>query len=280
MVKKQTNISFIIILLIVIGFVIYNFNKSLLTSIEKKRGLIIFMGESFRTGSQGTRTRGNKESYDEQIKGCKTHIKFIEHLKTKVNVDVCLETYSTQFNNDLIELYKPYLIQSNFHTDPPMGLTNLFKNALKSINTDKYDFIFYIRIDLYLKDYFIELFNPYSDKILFPFVCWYQWSTTKKGHPRIADTMIFIPSKYFKYFKDIEIIYHTTWDVLIEQGLTYDDIDVMINTYHDSDPMKDNNPLYYIVNRPEVKTWDSPGKIFNKYNLPDPLTQKNEYPGD
>ena len=49
--------------------------------------------------------------------------------------------------------------------------------------------------------------------------------------------------------------------------LTYDDLDTMINTYHDSDSSKDYNPLYYIVNRPENIIWHREGHIFNKHNL-------------
>jgi hypothetical protein len=280
--KKKLNK--IIILFIVIVFIIYNFNKSRLTSTEKKAGLILFMGESFRNGSHGTRTKGTIESYPAQIKACKSHIKFLEHLKTKINVDVCISTYNTPFNNDLIEIYKPYLIKNIFY-DEPIALTESCKKIIRSINTDKYDFIFYIRIDLDLKDYFIDTFNPYADKILFPFVCWYKDSKTRDGHPRIADTMMFIPRKYFKTIKDISLTYHDerevaikqginlsfnyhdTWELLIKFGLTYDDMDVMINGYYDSDPENDYNPFYSIANRPAVEFWDSPGKTFDKYNF-------------
>jgi len=41
-------------------------------------------------------------------------------------------------------------------------------------------------------------------------------------------------------------------------------MDVMINTYHDSDSQKDFNPLYYIVNRPENNVWHSENEIFTK----------------
>ena len=49
------------------------------------------------------------------------------------------------------------------------------------------------------------------------------------------------------------------------KGVKYNDLDTMINTYHDSDSAKDYNPLYYIVNRPENKIHHSEGVFFNKY---------------
>jgi hypothetical protein len=79
--------------------------------------------------------------------------------------------------------------------------------------------------------------------------------------------MLFIPSKYY-YLKDKINVYHNTWETLIEENdLTYDDIDTMINTYHDSDSEKDYNPFYYIVNRPSTDEWYTKGEIFDKYNF-------------
>ena len=43
-------------------------------------GLVIIIGESFRTGGQGTRLRGLPESYHEQMNACNTHIRFLDHL--------------------------------------------------------------------------------------------------------------------------------------------------------------------------------------------------------
>lgn len=57
---------------------------------------------------------------------------------------------------------------------------------------------------------------------------------------------------------------HETWYYLIQKGLTYDDMNTMINTYHDSDSEKDFNPLYYIVNRAQSTVWHSEGLLFDK----------------
>jgi len=87
------------------------------------------------------------------------------------------------------------------------------------------------------------------------------------NHPRVNDMILFIPNKYYKYINKI-IISHDTWyDLINNTDLTYNDLDTMINTYHDSDSFKDYNPLYYIVNRSESKIWHSKGHIFNKYNF-------------
>jgi len=253
---------------------------------NKKNGLFIFIGESFRTGSQDSRIIGENSSYEEQMNGSNTHINFIENLITKFNlnsISVFLSTYHTQFTDELLKIYNKYLIGSKIY-DERIGLNNLFHNSLKEIeNINKYDFVMYIRIDLYLKQYFTEIFNPIINKILFPCIC---FLPTRKylnvqyhkigDHPRVNDTMLFIPNKYYNYIKDIQLG-HDIWHNLIKDtNLNYDNLDVILNTYHDSDSQKDFNPMYYIVNRPECKIFHSKGFIFDK-NKKDPINIGETY---
>ena len=232
-------------------------------------GLILFIGESFRLGNQGTRNIGSKESYSEQIKACESHIYFIKHIIQKFqlnSISVFISSYNTQFNNQLLSIYNNYLIGNIFY-DNTIGLNNLFHKSLSKIEyTEKYDFILYIRIDLFLKEHFINVFNPFADIILFPTICWVLCNK-HINHPRVNDTILFIPKKYYKYINNI-IICHESWFELIHKtDLTYDDMGTMINTYHDSDSFKDYNPLYYIVNRKESNIFHSEGFVFNKYNF-------------
>ncbi len=230
------------------------------------KGLFLFIGESFRYGSQKTRIRGTKESYEEQIKACKSHIQFIEKLEQKFNLeksDVIISSYTTSYDTDLKVIYEKYLISAIFQKTL-IGLTNIFHNILlQTKNLLDYDFVFYIRIDLFLKDYFLKVMDVTKDKILFPSVCWARDCMIKR-YPRINDMMMFIPKKYYLYLSKINI-YHNCWYKLIhETNIKNDDLDVILKTLHDSDSEKDNNPIYYIVNRPESNIWHSPNQIFDK----------------
>ena len=235
------------------------------------KGLFLFIGESFRFGSQMTRIRGTKESYDEQIKACISHIKFIENIEQKYNLeksDVIISSYTTNYDAELIAIYDKYLVGSTFQ-QTLIGLTNTFHNILlntKNINVNNYDFIFYIRIDLFLKDYLLKVMDISKNKILFPSICWGK-KCIIKNYPRVNDMMMFIPKKYYVFIKNINI-YHNCWYKLIhESPIKNDDLDVILNTLHDSDSEKDNNPIYYIVNRPQTDKFHSEGLLFNKFNL-------------
>lgn len=231
-------------------------------------GLIILLGECFRSGTNNV-NRGKPECYNDQIKACNSHISFIENTidKFKLNsMSVFISSYTTPYDNDLLTIYKKYLIGNNLY-DNLMGLNNLFHKSIKNIeNIEQYDFVLYIRIDLFLKDKFTEVFNPTSQMILFPTICWKKGYITH-GHPRVNDMLLFIPKKYYNSINHINIG-HDTWFLLMKYSqLKYDDLDTMIHTYHDSDTNKDFNPLYYIVNRGETKIWHSPDDIFDKYNF-------------
>jgi hypothetical protein len=232
-------------------------------------GLIVFIGESFRLGCQWTTNRGSPESYIGQIHACNSHIKFIETIvnKYKLNsMSVFMSTYSTPYSNDLLTIYNKYLIGYHIY-DNLIGINNLFHKSINEVkDLDNYDFILYIRIDIYLKQHFIDVFNPTINMILFPTIVWSSHCVWKK-HPRVNDMLLFIPKKYYNYIQKI-IICHEAWCNLInDSDLTYDDIDVIINTFHDSDSAKDYNPLYYIVNRPICNDNHSAGYAFNKYRF-------------
>jgi len=237
-------------------------------------GLIVIFGESFRYGNQNTRIRGIPESYDEQIKACNSHITFIEKIKEKYNcnsISVFIASYTTQYDADLLKVYEKYTIGNKFYPDV-IGFNNLYHKSINEIeNMEQYDFLLSIRIDIFLKDHFMDIFNPTINMILFPCITWF-WdchvrNEPNKNNPRVVDTILFIPKKYYKYIKDV-YLGHELWDNFIKNtDVTYDDLDVMINTYHDSDSSKDFNPLYYIVNRPETTHFHSPGQFFNKYEF-------------
>ena len=234
---------------------------------QKKKGLILLLGESFRSGLGGTRERGNPESYTAQIEASKTHMQFIQSIKEAgVDVSVFLSTYTTQYSTELINLYSPYLVGNKIFNSP-VGLDALFHTSIHSTNDiDQYDFVLFIRVDLVLKGEFTKVFDPEWKTIRFPSICWLKDSKVESD-PRVNDMMLYIPKMYYKYLNYIQYTPtgHNLWhDLLKTTSLTNADFDTMINTYHDSDSNKDWNPLYYISNRPESTVWHSEGHTFNK----------------
>lgn len=229
------------------------------------KACIILFGEAFRLGNQHTRNTGAKESYHEQMKASHSHMKFIHD--AHLDADVYISSYSTKFDNDLLQVYQH--VHPIFHPSL-IGQVALIQKAIHSIpNLNVYDFVLILRIDLFLKPYFTTNFTPWNT-IRWPSICFKPYHKTGSGHPRVNDTMLYVPKKYFPY---LDTIYqtedtHAQWEYLLQHSpLTYEDLDTMVPTYHDSDSNKDNNPLYYIVNRPESSIHHNKGHIFRKYHF-------------
>jgi hypothetical protein len=231
------------------------------------RGLFLFIGESFRSGGQYSRKKGLPESFEEQIKASQTHIHFIQQLEEKFQLEKSksvIVSYNTRYNQELLDVYGEYVEKFSFYQEA-MGLNNLFHTALKDIPTyHHYDFIFYIRIDLFLKEKLLESINHLPEKILFANICWTIDCICQKLYPRVNDMMMYVPKKFFPKLKFVHV-YHDAWYHLIVKGkMNNDDLDFIINTFHDSDSQKDYNPLYYIVNRPQALSWYDQNKVFDK----------------
>ena len=213
------------------------------------KGCLLFYGASFRLGGQHTTNQGSIESYSEQMKACMSHKEWITLLESKkIHVDVCISSYTTPFNQDLLSVY-PHVTKYTFHSEL-IGQNNLIDNGLRQIHLPSYDFVFLLRIDIYLKPYFLNMVPTWKE-IRWPSICMKPRHTTLHKHPRVNDMMLYVPKKYYiclPYFK--KGYGHDLWDFLIRHThLTYRDLDTMLPTFHDSDSAKDFNPLYYIVNR-------------------------------
>jgi hypothetical protein len=190
-----------------------------------------------------------------------------------MDIDVFISTYETQYTNELINMYNGYIAGVNIYNHQTrIGIKSLFHNSMKNIkHNDQYDFIFYIRIDLHLKDYFSNIFDPDWKTIHFVSALTEAIDYYKKGHPRVNDMMLFFPKKYFDYIQyfgnsdDNCMDQHSQWGKFIDEcKLTYHDLDTMLDTYRDSNTIKQGNPIYFLANRPITDNDHAKGHIFDK----------------
>lgn len=239
----------------------------------KLNGLFCFVGESFRIGSFGSRVTATEESIPRQELATKSHLAFMSRLENQVNVKIKLVTYNTPLNDTLIKWYGKYETESLILSDL-VGIAGLYEKVRElSLKENNIDFIFIIRIDLILKERILDVFNPKCDKILYPCVCWIQGSKTQyeRRRHRVVDTMVFIPKKLFNERVGLthEVCCFMSDDV-------YNNIDFMIDTYHDSNSENDRNPLYVISGREETMKWHSEGYRVCKDHLSLPACQPIE----
>jgi hypothetical protein len=229
------------------------------------RGLIILIGESFRDGRSGSRERDTDNSFITQKLASERHVLFLNHLKNNlgIDVDLIINTYKTKFEESIIEWYKDFLIEY-ISNNILIGLEKLLNWVTMKIDKTKYDFVFAIRIDIYLKNMFFEKFDPNWNRITFSQICWTKCCRVDNNEPRVSDVIIFVPKRLFYLFDRYLHLFHESWICYkVNYKLTNSDLNLMIDTYHDSDSFKDWNPLYYIVSREESKIWHSEGYKLN-----------------
>ena len=217
------------------------------------RGLILVLGESFRTGGQRSRIRGEPRSRHDQLTALASHTRFFDHLTRTydLELDVVVASYTTPYQSDIRNAYARYVRKSTF-LETPIGLQNLLSVVLNEVDVSPYTFVLCLRIDLFLKDAFFAVFNPFWQDIRFPSVCFKSENShlCHDGSPRVSDMMVFVPQRYSTFLCG-SILCHEGWQILRRHPVA---VNTMIDTYHDSDSQKDWNPLYRIVNRPEATT--------------------------
>lgn len=153
--------------------------------------LVILIGESFRLGSNKSRKVGLNKSYESQKDATNSHIRLFKFLKNKYNVnfDTIINTSPTKFDNELIDWYSVDTNVLSVKTDKYKGMyarhTYVRENQIPDL--DEYDFVLILRLDVYIKQKLLEIFDPTSKKILFPFIV--RWFSLEENYRRNHNSM-------------------------------------------------------------------------------------------
>ena len=258
---------YIAILFIIILFILIYINKrTIKETMTNKKGLLLLYGESFREGKQGERLRDTEASVDPQKKSSSEHVHLCNIIKRKYNyeMDILINTYDTKYEKELKGYYNKYPLKYLSNKEL-IGHDNLVKNALSKINPNDYEFIIFTRMDVCYKPYFLENFSINEDKIMFISIhnkyntnpyekCGFILNNpdlhVEVNTPIVNPLIIIVPKKHYLIFKDMTVDHHAWW-AFNQMGIKHEDMDFVLDKYHDADPFKESNPAYYFSSRPE-----------------------------
>tara|TARA_R100000030_G_scaffold65149_1_gene49601 strand:+ start:41 stop:901 length:861 start_codon:yes stop_codon:yes gene_type:complete len=255
-----------------------------------KKMLMVIIGETYR---HCRHTRGTEKSYKLQKLATQSHLDFIDSVSNRLGleIDVCLYIYSMNqdWDNEFIESYRHKLkFNKVLHT------TRLGENVIQSrclsaikdqnIEEQGYDSILFIRPDLFLKDYFKEVFTDLDDKITFAHVneilssnkhCGGNKSNTlgdlpipipkdaDPNLPTVSHQIFYVPKKFFNLLFEKKLWHeHFSYYESIKH-ISKDEINFFVDTFHSSCTSITWNPLYYQVNREQCYLWPDNGWKFD-----------------
>ena len=256
-----------IILLLVIFILLYNkinklegFEQDLTNKKKLKKCLLVYYGGAFREGNIGSTKHDTAYGYEAQERASITHAKLKKVLNKKgFQTDIIINTRDTRYSHKLQDWYSPFNIIINKLSDKMHGKDYMIQSAIKNINKlnkNDYDFMLFIRIDLFLKPDFYNVLNTESDKINF-LANNYDTNTCitkEKNNPVIVDLFVYIPKKYYYILDKKFNLNHNSWSYYKKQyNLTNNDLTFMTNKIFDSNSYKEHNDYYIMSSRKENK---------------------------
>jgi hypothetical protein len=227
---------------------------------NNKKCLIVYYGGSFREGNIGSTLSDTKYGYETQKHASITHAKLKKVLNEKgYQSDILVNTRDTVYKKDLMNWYNPFNIILNNLPKDLHGKDLMIQNCIKNINKlnkEEYNFILFIRIDLFLKPDFYKILDTESNKIMFMANNYDTNSceTKDKNDPVIVDLFVFIPKKYYYILDNKFNLNHNSWTFYKKNyKLTNDDMTFMTKDVFDSNSFRENNKYYIMSSRKENK---------------------------
>jgi hypothetical protein len=252
-------LSILILLLLIFKKRTEPFTKE---SINKK-GLLIYYGGGFRDGPNSSSIQDTVKGYNNQFYASKSHIKLNKVLTEKgYDIDSLVCSYHSKYESQFKVWYNPFDIILNTirvrgkSTD---GRDSLIQNCIKNMSYLKmteYDFVLFVRIDLFLKKEFFDVLDVKSDKVQFLAHNFYtgHCGFTEKRDPEVVDMILYVPKNHFRILDNNFKLNHKAWTYYKKQyNLNDDDLGFMTDKRFDSNTFLDLNPFYVISGRPENK---------------------------
>jgi len=227
--------------------------------------LLILTGESFRYGGQTTRDRSNcLDATNKQKLASYSHLRLINYMKSKFDADteIFINSYKLNDIHDeiLLNWYKSYVIYSKLHNNifpSEYAFIESTNRDIVSINLEKYDFILFVRMDLYIKEYFLERFTQIDNKI--------RYGHLDYNGGGICHNIIYVPKCFFNL---INVPLHINFrnphhgKNCVTKIIDSSNIDYFINSYHSLSTDLNWNPLYSQVGRGESHKRENVGERY------------------
>jgi hypothetical protein len=226
------------------------------------KALLVLTGESFRYGPQGSRARSTcQASTSRQKLASYSHLRLINYIKKQFdcNTDILIDSYelNNEYDTMLSNWYNPYVVRSRFNKvifPSELHFVHSTNHNLSCEDLSPYDFILFIRIDFYIKKYFLTRFTTIDDSIRYAHM---DYNGCGNCH-----NIIYLPKCYFHLINappHENFRYpHLGMHIIKNTFKT----DLFINSFHSLSTDLNWNPLYSQVGRDESFIRENKGERY------------------
>jgi len=251
---------FLSLLILLLTIIIYRANKKS-EPFTLKKGLIVYYGGGFRDGPSTSSIQDTDKGYNNQFYASQSHIKLNKVLTEKgYDVDSLVCSYHSKYESNFKLWYDPFDMILNTikmrgkSTDGRDSLITTCIKSMQSLKMEEYDFVLFIRIDLFLKKDFFDVLDVKSQKVQFLAHNFFtgHCGFTEKKDPEVVDMILYVPKNHFNILDNNFKLNHKAWTYYKTQyQLTDNDLGFMTDKRFDSNSYLDLNPYYVISGRPE-----------------------------
>lgn len=252
---------FLSLLILLLTIIYRRSNLKTTEGFKLKKGLIVYYGGGFRDGPTKSSIQDTEKGYNNQFYASKSHIKLNNVLTEKgYEIDSLVCSYHSKYESNFKIWYDPFdmilntIKMSGKSTDGRDSLINTCIKTMNGLKMDDYDFVLFIRIDLFLKKDFFNILDLKSQKVQFLAHNFYtgHCGFTEKKDPEVVDMILYVPKNHFNILDNNFKLNHKAWTYYKKQyKLTDNDLGFMTDKRFDSNSYLDLNPFYVISGRSE-----------------------------
>lgn len=234
---------------------------------NSQRILLVLTGDAFR--HVNGRPYVDPANFNDQKTCSFSHLRFLQRIRP-AEADVLINTYAFTPDYDAaLRSWYPNVIRYTAHPEMlgEYGLVDDTIAQLSELDLSPYDGILFVRIDLFLREYFNFVFRVHEESVLYAHLDSHEESGNGGPYPGICHNLVYVPRPFFSLLlQGVVWKRHESANLLAPYT---NKIKFYSNTFHSCNTAHEWNPFFAMAGRDEPQVlWCSRngnyrGKRFN-----------------
>lgn len=238
---------------------------------SSQRILLVLTGDAFC--HVNGRPYIDPENFNDQKTCSYSHLRFIEAIKP-IRTDIFINTYKLyQPYDDALKSWYPNIVRYTAHPVllEEYGLIDDTIRQLRQMDMSPYTGILFVRIDLFLREYFLSVFDSGEDSVIYGHLDSHEVSGTNPDgnalgpYPGVCHNIVYVPNVHIPLLLE-GVVWkrHESANILYKRT---NKIKFFLNTYHSCNTGKEWNPICAMAGRDEPQVlWCDKNYRWKRFN--------------